>query len=101
MGRLDGRVALVFGAGSSGDAISNGRAAAIEFAREGARVAAIDRDTEQAQRTAAAITDEGGTAIALSANVTDETGVAEAVESAREILGTPYSPQQRRRRHHR
>ena len=45
MGYLDGRVALVFGAGSSGEAISNPRAAVIVFGRESARVAAIDRDT--------------------------------------------------------
>ena len=88
-GRLEERVALVFGAGSSGEAMSNGRAAAIVFAREGARVAAIDRDPDQAQRTAEMISAEGGTAIALTADVTIEVEVVAAIERAREQLGTP------------
>ena len=88
-GRLEERVALVFGAGSSDEAMSNGRAAAIVFAREGAQVAAIDREPEQAQRTADLITAEGGTAVALTADVTREDEVVAVIGRAREQLGAP------------
>ena len=51
MNRLMDKVALVFGAGSSGDGWSNGKAAAVAYAREGARVVAIDRDEQAARET--------------------------------------------------
>ncbi|MEU0791861.1 SDR family NAD(P)-dependent oxidoreductase [Amycolatopsis sp. NPDC005961] len=88
MGRLDGRVALVFGAGSSGAGLSNGQAAALAYARAGARVAAIDIDTGSAARTAGLITAEGGTALGVPADVTDEDDVVRALETAAE-LGAP------------
>nr|WP_236055184.1 SDR family NAD(P)-dependent oxidoreductase [Streptomyces sabulosicollis] len=87
--RLTGRTALVFGAGSSGDGMSNGRAAALAFAREGARVAAIDVDEDRAHRTAEAIRAEGGEALPLKADITDEEQVAAAVAAAERALGTP------------
>ncbi|WP_460768237.1 SDR family NAD(P)-dependent oxidoreductase [Nocardiopsis nanhaiensis] len=87
--RLAGKVALVFGAGSSGERVSNGRAAALTFAREGAKVAAIDVDADQARRTAKEITAEGGSAVALTADVTAEDQVQAAVGAAEELLGTP------------
>ena len=52
MNRLKDKVALVFGAGSSGEGWSNGKAAAVAYAREGARVVAIDRDEQAARETA-------------------------------------------------
>ena len=82
-GRLTGKIALVFGAGSSGAALSNGRAAALAFAREGATVAAIDRNHTEAHLTAAEITAAGGTAVALVADVTDEHQVRSVVAQAR------------------
>jgi NAD(P)-dependent dehydrogenase (short-subunit alcohol dehydrogenase family) len=45
---LDGKVAIVTGAGSRGDGIGNGRAAAILLAREGARVGLLDAVPEWA-----------------------------------------------------
>ncbi|MEU1799762.1 SDR family NAD(P)-dependent oxidoreductase [Streptomyces sp. NPDC019937] len=87
--RLADRTALVFGAGSSGGGVSNGKAAALAFAREGARVAAIDIDAGQARRTAEAIVAEGGEALALTADVTVEEQVADAVAAAERALGTP------------
>jgi NAD(P)-dependent dehydrogenase (short-subunit alcohol dehydrogenase family) len=89
MGRLAGKVALVFGAGSSGDGMSNGKAAALAYAREGARVAAIDIKPEEAARTASAIVEAGGSAVAVTADVTDEDQVAEAVAVAADSLGAP------------
>lgn len=86
---LDGRVALVFGAGSSGAGLSNGRAAALAYARAGATVAAIDIDVASATDTAKLIAEEGGVALPLSADVTEEDDVAGAVARAAAELGTP------------
>ena len=41
-GRLEGKSAIVFGAGSSGPGWGNGKAAAVAYAREGACVACVD-----------------------------------------------------------
>jgi NAD(P)-dependent dehydrogenase (short-subunit alcohol dehydrogenase family) len=68
--RLDGRVAVVIGAGQSpGEGMGNGRAAAIRFAREGARVLAVNRSIESAEETAAMIRSEGDDCIATKAGV--------------------------------
>jgi NAD(P)-dependent dehydrogenase (short-subunit alcohol dehydrogenase family) len=61
--RLKDKVGIVVGAGqTSGETIGNGRAAAILFAREGAKVILVDRDLKSAEETAAAIAREGGVA---------------------------------------
>ena len=65
-GRLAGRVAVVTGAGSG-----IGRAAATLFAREGAAVAVVDLAATAAKETAAQIADEGGRALAVTADVAD------------------------------
>ena len=68
--RLKGKIAVVTGAGSSGDGVGNGKAAAIIFAREGAKVLLVDMDLERAQQTQAVIENEGGVAYAIAADVT-------------------------------
>jgi len=82
-GRLEGKVALVAGGGSIGPGWGNGKAAAVLYAREGARVAVTDWRAEAAQETVDIIASAGGTAIALAGDVTREddvrTIVAEAV----------------------
>jgi NAD(P)-dependent dehydrogenase (short-subunit alcohol dehydrogenase family) len=71
--RLEGKVAIVVGAGQTpGDTIGNGRATAIRFAREGARVLLADRRIASAQETESMIRGEGGTAVAVEADVTRE-----------------------------
>jgi NAD(P)-dependent dehydrogenase (short-subunit alcohol dehydrogenase family) len=75
-------VALVTGAASG-----IGRAAARLFAREGARVLAVDLDGKGAEETAAAISDAGGEALPLRADVTDEEAVASMVGGAVERWG--------------
>jgi NAD(P)-dependent dehydrogenase (short-subunit alcohol dehydrogenase family) len=59
MGRLEGKVAIVTGAGSQNEGIGNGRAAAILFVREGANVLLVDRVAERAEETAALLAGEG------------------------------------------
>jgi len=49
--RLQDKVVAVFGAGSSGEGWSNGKAAAVLYARQGARVCAIDIDSAAAAET--------------------------------------------------
>src|ERR687887_2823506 len=68
--RLAGKVAIVTGAGSRGPGLGNGKATAILFAREGARVLCVDAMKERAQETVALIHGEGGTAEAFAADVT-------------------------------
>jgi NAD(P)-dependent dehydrogenase (short-subunit alcohol dehydrogenase family) len=68
--RLEGRGVLVLGAGSSGPGWGNGKAAAVLFAREGARVACVDLVLDAAQETADLITAEGGAALAIRADIT-------------------------------
>lgn len=65
-GRVEGKVAVVTGAGSG-----IGAATAQVLAREGASVACADIDLDAAGATAATITDAGGTAIALGLDVAD------------------------------
>jgi NAD(P)-dependent dehydrogenase (short-subunit alcohol dehydrogenase family) len=64
-GRLAGKIAVVFGAGSSGAGWGNGKAVAVLFAREGATVVSVDFNIGAASETAAIIQREGGSAIAL------------------------------------
>ena len=72
--RLDGKVGIVVGAGQSpGATVGTGRAAAIVFAREGARVLLADRDIDSARETAKIIADEGGVAECVAADWTKAT----------------------------
>ena len=72
-GRLAGKIAIVVGAGQTpGDTIGNGRATAILFAREGARVLAVDRRGASAEETVDLIRREGGEADACQADATRE-----------------------------
>ncbi len=79
-GRLQDKVAVVMGAGSVGPGWGNGKAAAVLFAREGAKVVAVDRELAAAEETVAIIAGEGGTAVALRADVAKAADVAALVE---------------------
>jgi NAD(P)-dependent dehydrogenase (short-subunit alcohol dehydrogenase family) len=68
--RLAGKVAIVTGAGSRAEGIGNGRATAVLFAREGARVLCVDREKDKAEVTRAMIAAEGGEAAVFSCDVT-------------------------------
>ncbi len=80
--RLDGKVALIFGGGQlKGRTVGNGRAVALLYAREGAKVFVADISQEAADETVAAIRAEGGTAEAVAADITREDEVIEAVRA--------------------
>ncbi len=67
-GRLQDKVAIVVGAGQTpGETIGNGRATALLFAREGARVMVVDRRFDSALETERVIEDEGGECFAFEA----------------------------------
>src|ERR1700733_2967529 len=79
--RLKGKVALVVGAGSIGPGWGNGKATAVAFAREGARVFCADINPAAAEETAKIIKDEGGQAAAHRADVSKAADVAAMVEA--------------------
>jgi NAD(P)-dependent dehydrogenase (short-subunit alcohol dehydrogenase family) len=80
--RLEGKVAIVTGAGSRAEGIGNGRAAAILFAREGARVLLVDMDEAAARATLDMIAAEGGEAAIHAADVTSGDDCRAMVEAA-------------------
>ncbi len=84
---FEGKVAIVTGAGALGDGIGNGRAAAILLARNGASVIAVDRKLEPASRTVEMIEQDGGKAIAVSADVTSAEDCKRIVDTAVNTYG--------------
>ncbi|KQW54288.1 3-oxoacyl-ACP reductase [Variovorax sp. Root411] len=85
--RLNGKVAIVFGAGGPAGEWSNGKAAAVAYAREGAMVVAIDRIREAADETAQVIRSERGKALALTADVTNTESVDLAIKATIQAFG--------------
>ena len=73
--KLANKVALVTGAASG-----MGKSAAVIFAKEGARVAAVDIDAQQVQQTASEIVSGGGQALALRADVSKSEDVQKMIE---------------------
>src|SRR5437879_1704792 len=68
--RLKDKVAVVVGAGSIGPGWGNGKATAVTFAREGAKVFCVDINLSAAEETASIIMSEGGLALPFRADVT-------------------------------
>ena len=86
--RLKDKVALVVGAGQqAGNTVGNGRAAAVLFAREGAKVIAVDRDLASARETAAMIDAEGGDGAAVRGDVTSNEDCAAFVAACTDRHG--------------
>jgi NAD(P)-dependent dehydrogenase (short-subunit alcohol dehydrogenase family) len=81
-GLLDGKSALITGGGGG-----IGRATALAFAREGARVAVADVSAETAQETVAQVNAAGGQAISLSGDVTRDADVRAMIEGVVNAYG--------------
>lgn len=86
-GRLAGRAVLVTGAGSVGPGWGNGRAIAVRFAEEGARVMGLDRDPERMRETADLIAQAGATFVPLACDVTDSAALQAAVQQCVATFG--------------
>jgi NAD(P)-dependent dehydrogenase (short-subunit alcohol dehydrogenase family) len=88
MGRLAGKVAVVVGAGQTpGETIGNGRATAIRFAEEGARVLLVDRHAGSAEETLEMLRERGGEGSVCAADVTREEDCERLVASCVERYG--------------
>ena len=96
-GRLEGKTALVIGAGSVGstparegalDGWGNGKAAATLFAREGARIFAVDLSEEAVADTASVITREGGVCDTATADATNEKDMEAVVTRCHDTCGS-------------
>ena len=79
--RLKNKVAMVVGAGSIGPGWGNGKATAVTFAREGAKVFCVDVNLSSAEETANIITGEGGLALPFRADVTKDADVEAMVRA--------------------
>jgi len=82
MNRFTDRTVVVTGGGGG-----IGTAVCISFAEEGAKVAVVDRDESAAASTAQAITDAGGTAIAIGCDITERSSVDAAIDRVNSELG--------------
>ena len=82
MNRLEGKVALITGAG-----MGMGREASILFAEEGARIVVADINAEAAEETAEIVEGRGGKAIAAIGDVASETDVRRMVEEGIDAFG--------------
>ncbi|UUX95316.1 SDR family NAD(P)-dependent oxidoreductase [Aquabacterium sp. J223] len=87
MGRLQGKAAIVVGAGSIAPGWGNGKAAAVAFAREGAKVLVVDACEDAAQATHEVIRGEGGASEAFTADATRDGDMAAMVRRCVERFG--------------
>jgi NAD(P)-dependent dehydrogenase (short-subunit alcohol dehydrogenase family) len=78
--RLKDKVALILGAGCVGPGWGNGRAMAVRFAEEGAKVFGVDRDLDRMQETVQRIQDMGGEIQTAAGDVTQSAKIAEMVD---------------------
>ncbi len=79
---LEGKNAIITGAGSG-----VGRASALRFAEEGAKVVCADLDADRAKETARLVEEAGGTAMPFAADVAKEDEVAAAIAAVTESFG--------------
>ena len=84
---MQDKVVFITGAGCVGPGWGNGRAAAVRFAEEGARIFAVDSDPERMEETAARVREAGGEIITRQCDVTDSKSVLSAVEACLEVWG--------------
>ncbi|MGI8329415.1 SDR family NAD(P)-dependent oxidoreductase [Actinomadura scrupuli] len=88
-GRVENKVAIVTGAGSTpGPGIGTGKATAVVLAREGASVLLVDLHPERAEETRRLIEEEGGKAVVFAADVTRAAECEAMVRAAVDAFGT-------------
>jgi NAD(P)-dependent dehydrogenase (short-subunit alcohol dehydrogenase family) len=85
-GRVEGKVALIVGAGCVGPGWGNGRAAAVLFAREGAKVFAVDKDADSMTETVARVGNDGEIVTHIC-DVLDDAQVGAMTEACRKKFG--------------
>ena len=85
-GRVEGKVALITGAGCVGPGWGNGRAAAVLFAREGAKVFAVDKNADAMTETVARLGNEGEIATHVC-DVLDDAQVGAMTDACRKKFG--------------
>ena len=85
--RVKGKVAIVTGAGSIGPGMGNGKASAILYAREGARVMLVDYNLKAAEETKHLIDEEGGDCVIFKADVSKSNDCQSIVEKCIQTFG--------------
>ena len=86
-GRLKGKIAIVTGAGSVGPGWGNGRATAVRFAEEGAKIFAVDRNPDSVTETIARVKEVGGELAVHQCDVTSNDSVAAMVKACLDRWG--------------
>lgn len=86
-GRLQDRIAVVTGAGSVGPGWGNGRATAVRFAEEGARIFAVDHNLDRVAETVERVEAAGGEIAIHQCDVTDSASVAAMVAACLKRFG--------------
>jgi NAD(P)-dependent dehydrogenase (short-subunit alcohol dehydrogenase family) len=85
--RLSGKIALITGAGCIGPGWGNGRAAAVLFAREGAKIFAVDKDPGSMAETVTRVREFDGEIKTHVCDVTDSKQVAEMAKACQSAYG--------------
>ncbi|MGB7009023.1 MAG: SDR family oxidoreductase [Pseudolabrys sp.] len=86
-GRLQGRIAIVTGAGCIGPGWGNGRATAVRFAEEGAKIFAIDRNLDSVTETVERVTAADGEIVTHQCDVTNSVSVNAMVKTCLDRFG--------------
>lgn len=86
-GRLEGRIAIVTGAGCVGPGWGNGRATAVRFAEEGAKIFAVDRNPESVDETIERVKRVGGEIVTHQCDVTGAASVEVMVKTCVDRFG--------------
>ena len=85
--RLQDKVAIITGAGSSGPGIGNGKATAMLFAQQGAKILVVDSQLDRAEETLKLIQEENGVASVFQADVTSASDCEAMVDAAMSRYG--------------
>jgi NAD(P)-dependent dehydrogenase (short-subunit alcohol dehydrogenase family) len=86
-GRLQDRIAIITGAGSVGPGWGNGRATAVRFAEEGAKIFAVDRNLDSVAETLERVKAVGAEIVTHQCDVTDNASVAAMVQACLDRFG--------------